>query len=140
MINRTPTPMDSPKCKRGKTLFERWKDLFLYSDTHLLEFVVALHIGFVQDNHRHVPHETLANVFTGIGFILGLFSCICIPTRDIGQRECAITALFAYSLTIHSIAIGYTGSVKKECMALFLSLLFLKWRLMKERIYREIIK
>ena len=102
--SKTPMPLGNPKLKDEKTLIKRWIDLFLYSDTHLLEFTVAFHIGFIQNNFNHVPHEPTAQTLTVVGYILGIISCLCIPTKNIGLREKAITALFVFDLTTHVLS------------------------------------
>lgn len=127
----------TPRPSRG--FKEKIHDLFWFSDTHLLEFFMSCYVGFGQDNTMHVSTEStaIANLFIMIGGIISVLCMYSIIKGSLVERERSITILFSFQIAVFVTSVASVGDLTKSCIGVTIILLFLKWRLMREHIYRD---
>jgi len=119
--------------------FNRLKNILLWSDTHLLELCLGLTLlakSTYGATFRGYPLLMIAS-----GMIIALYSLASTITRDLNHRHRAFSLMAVYYASHIYAQTEHLGSPAGRICYLVATLLlppfYLKWRLYREKIYRE---
>ena len=130
------SPIYTPQPSTPSGVVNGIKEVLRYSDTHLAEIAYTSYIGLIKPIHCYMNYDQ--TVLIPLGIALWIFQIYAIGRQSISLREMAQTFAMSFTIILAYYEFCFKGSVGLHSTLAIVAMLFLKWRLMTERLYREL--
>lgn len=116
-------------------LFNGLKDVLYFSDTHLMELLIGLYVLLIRPYYRFGVE---ALIYLVVGVCLFTFQAYGLGRQSVRLRERAVTWTLAFMSTHLYFELTLKRGIGFHSFIAVSGLLYLKWRLMRERVYRQV--
>lgn len=129
------SPIYTPQVNTPLGLIGGLREILLYSDTHMLELLLGIYVLTIRPYYR-LGLDTIVCIVCGL--LVFLFQLYALGRQSITLREHAST----WSLVFMSVHLYFESMIKGgigfHSYTACAVLIYVKWRLMRERVYRQV--